>query len=186
MPVAKTSKDTKDTKKPESKTAAAKAAAKEQSALFEKAMAAFHKRDFAKARELFGEVAGGPSAELNHAAAMHQKMCERRLGAAKAPTSPEEHYTLAVALMNSGDLDKASEHLNKALAGDSKAAHFHYARALCSGMQGDLEACYSHLSKAIEIEPSNRVAARNDADFQSFARQSPLRELLNPERASSA
>lgn len=160
--------------------------AKEQSGIFDKAMAAFHKRDFAKASELFGQVVGGASAELTHSAAMHLRMCERRLNAAKAPVTPEEHYTLAVALINGGELEKASQHLNEALAGDNRAAHFHYARALCSGLQGDLEACYTHLSKAIEIEPSNRVAARNDSDFQSLARQSPLRELLNPERASSA
>jgi hypothetical protein len=181
MAVAKT----RDGKKSEQK-AAVQISAKEQAGIFEKAVAAFHKRDFAKASELFCQVQEGPSPELKHSASMHLKMCERRLLAAKPPSTPEEHYTLAVALLNAGDLDKASEHLNKALAGDGRAAHFHYARALCSGLQGDLGACYTHLSKAIEIEPSNRVAARNDSDFQALARQSPLRELLNPERTSSA
>jgi tetratricopeptide (TPR) repeat protein len=181
MPAARAPKG-----KTDAKPAAAKISAKEQSALFDKAMAAFHKKDFAKAQDLFVQVAEGPSSEMSHAALMHQKMCERRLGAAKPPSSPEEHYTLAVALINRGELDKAGEHLKQALAADDRAAHFHYAQALCSGLQGDLEACYTHLSRAIELEPTNRVAARNDSDFQALSRQSPIKELLHPERASSA
>jgi hypothetical protein len=38
--------------------------------------------------------------------------------------------------------------------------------------------------RAIEIEPANRIAARNDSDFQSLARQSPIKELLHVEKAS--
>ena len=65
--------------------------AKEQTLAFEKATAMFHKRDFARARDLFAEAAGGPGVELAHSALMYKNMCERRLGGGPAQAkSPEE------------------------------------------------------------------------------------------------
>jgi tetratricopeptide (TPR) repeat protein len=183
MPNARTSKGTKP---PEMKSGSPKPDTREQAERFEKAMALFHKRDFAKARELFAQIAAGPNSEWMHAARMHERMCERRLEGAKPPKSAEDHYTLGVALLNLGALDRAEEHLRKGVQANDRGDHLHYALALCLGLRGDLEGCYRHLSRAIEIAPQNRIAARNDGDFQALAKQSPLRELLNAERGVSA
>ena len=39
------------------------------------------------------------------------------------------------------------------------------------------------LKRAIEIQPRNRIAARQDADFAGIANQSPLDRLLYPEKS---
>lgn len=157
--------------------------AKDQAAVFEKATAAFHRKDFTEARALFAEAAQGPSSELAHSAQMYKKMCERRMGEHVAEVkSPEELYTLGVSLLNRGDLDGAQSALEKALQRSPDTDHYHYALALCAGQRGDLALAATHLRRAIELQPSNRIAALNDADFHAISQHASIRELLNGER----
>lgn len=154
--------------------------AKEQSAAFDKAMALFQKRDFARARELFAQAQAGPQVELAHSAQMYARMCERRLGQGTATLkSPEDYYTLGVTLFNRGDLEGAESALRKALELAPRADHVHYAMALCAGHRGNIQAAASHLQRAIELQPSNRIAARNDAEFHTIAQHAAIRDLLN-------
>lgn len=151
--------------------------------MFERATAAFQKQDFGEARKLFSLAAAGPAVELAHAAQMYMRMCERRLGSGDADVkSPEQLYTLGVSLLNQGDYDGAAAALEAALQKQPDADHFHYALALCKGQHGDLAAAAGHLRRAIELQPSNRIAARNDADFHAIAQHAPIRELLSGER----
>jgi tetratricopeptide (TPR) repeat protein len=157
--------------------------AKEQVLVFEKATAAFHKKDFAHARSLFAQAAAGPAAELAHSAQMYVKMCERRMGEGAAQAqSPEELYTLGISLLNRGDVEGAQAALEKALQKRPDTDHYHYALALCAGQKGDMASAASHLRRAIELQPSNRIAALNDADFHAIAQHASIRELLNGER----
>jgi tetratricopeptide (TPR) repeat protein len=183
------SKATVTTLKQETKSPAKAAAAdpaRDQTAAFEKATAAFHKGVFARAKELFQEAAAGPSAELAHSAQMYVKMCERRMGeGATAVKSADDLYTLGVSLLNRGDLDGAVAALEKALHQKPNADHCHYALALCAGQRGDPAGAANHLRRAIEIQPSNRIAALNDAEFHSIAQHAVIRELLNGERSNA-
>ena len=156
---------------------------KEQVRLFGEAMGRFQKRDFAGARELFAKAATGPDAATAHSSSMHMNMCDRRTVKTEAPKTAEEQYVLGVTAINAGSLDAASQHLANALRGHDNVDHYHYAMALCQGLKGDLDACRQHLARAIELAPANRIAARNDSDFQSLARQSPIKELLHVEKA---
>jgi tetratricopeptide (TPR) repeat protein len=155
---------------------------KEQARLFDEAKAKFLKRDFAGAREVFRKATTGPDVALAHAAAMHVNMCDRRLNQPAAPTTPEEHYTAGVAALNGGSLVEAERLLTHALKSNDQAGHYHYALALCLGLKGDLDGCHRHLARAIDLEPDNRITARNDSDFQMLARQSPIKELLHAEK----
>jgi len=149
-------------------------------------MALFHKRDFAKARELFEKAASGPAVEMAHAAQMRIRICDSRLAdSGPALKTLEDHYNYGITLMNRGDLATAQNHLKKAVSGNAKADHFHYAMALCSGLMGDIGASAAHLRKAIELSPGNRIAALNDAEFKSLVSHPALREILYPERGAT-
>lgn len=155
--------------------------------LFAQATKLFHERNFAAAAPLFARAAEGPAQEIAHTARTHLKMCERRLEQdAAGPRTPEDQYAVGVALINRGDYAGAAAQLQLALRGDPGADHFHYAYALCAGLRGDLALSAQHLQRAIELQPGNRIAARNDADWAGLARQSPIREILHPERGNSA
>jgi len=157
-----------------------------QKEAFEAAAALFHTGQFQPAQELFRQAAQGPNREMAHTALLHARMCERRLAAVElTPRSAEEHYNIAVALINQRRLEPAERHLRQALAQTPDSDHLYYVLSLCYGLGGDLAGAYDHLKRAIELRPQNRIAARNDPDFAEIGRQPPLAELLYPERADS-
>lgn len=160
--------------------------AQEQAAVFDKAAQLFQRKDFARAKELFLAASGGPAAELSHAAQMHIRMCERRMGdGAAAVRSPDELYTLGISMLNRGDYAGAKASLEKALGQKPDADYLHYALALCTGQGGDPAAAASHLKRAIELQPANRIAALNDAEFHALCQHAAIREVLNGERNSA-
>jgi tetratricopeptide (TPR) repeat protein len=172
---------------PVSRTAAGKTASvnrggisgPSQPSMFEKAMEHFHARNFAEALQLFEAAACGPSPGIAHAARLHLRMCEQRLGQpANLPISADDHYNLAVALINRRELPEARVHLEVALKMTPQGDHLHYAMSLLSGLEGDYAASARSLGHAIELEARNRSAARNDPDFREILRHAELRAVL--------
>lgn len=146
-------------------------------------MRLFHTRNFRGARDLFRNATQGADRGIAHRAELHVRMCERRL---EEPVlvlrTAEEHYNYAVTMINTRNLDVARQHLMSALAQEPRADHVYYALALCDGLSGDLQGAYENLKRAIDLQPSNRISARQDTDFASIANQPPLDRLLFPER----
>jgi tetratricopeptide (TPR) repeat protein len=164
-------------------TALPGADAREQRQTFDRAIALFQVREYAGARDLFEAAAGGPLREVAHSARLHVQMCARRIETSEpAFGTPEEHYNYAITLINARKLPQAEKHLREALAQVPAADHIHYALALCRGLSGDIHAAHAHLRRAIELHGRNRIAARNDPDFATIARLSPVYELLYPEK----
>lgn len=150
-----------------------------QAQLFERAVAAFHRRNYSDAIALFQRAASGENREMAHSARQHADMCQRQLLAAAAvPRTAEELYNYAIALINDRKLTDAEKYLRQALIESPNGDHLLYALALCRGLSGDLEQAYNHLKRAIDIDARNRVTARNDPDFSEIGQTSPLAELL--------
>jgi Tfp pilus assembly protein PilF len=99
-----------------------------------------------------------------------------------ALSSAEEHYNYGITLINSRNLADARKYLEKGLQIDPGADHIHYALAIAQALSGDLHAAHDSLRRAIELEPRNRLAARQDADLASLANQPLFSALLFPER----
>lgn len=157
-----------------------------QTHCFDEAMRAFHAGHYSQAMQRFEEAAKGPLREIAHSARLHARMCERRIARpALSLKTPDEHYDYAVTLINQRQLEQAEKHLLLAIAQSPKGDHLYYALALCRGLGGDLEGAYANLKRAIELQPRNRVTARNDPDFADIGQLPPLGELLYPERAPS-
>lgn len=177
-----------ETAVPSSSGAAAQPARqRDQLASFEAAVRLFNSRSYQEARELFRAAVAGPHLGISHKAEQHIRMCEQRLQKTVVTLStPEEHYDYAIALINSRELETAQQHLEQALAQDSGADHVYYALALCRGLSGDLQGAYENLKRAIDLQPRNRITARQDADFATIANQPPLDRLLYPEKKGAA
>jgi tetratricopeptide (TPR) repeat protein len=167
-------------------TAAAVARAahsQEQLAAFESAMKLFHARKLKEAREFFVEAMEGPERDVAQRAQLHFAMCERRLEhVSVALESAEDYYNYGVALINARKLSEARLHLERALELQPGADHICYALALSQALTGDLGGAYENLRQAIELEPRNRIIARQDADFAPVANQPPFSTLLYPEK----
>ena len=150
---------------------------------FEAAMKLFHTRDLKQARELFWQAAKGPERDVANRAQLHASMCDRRLEQA-APNlhSAEDYYTYGVAQLNARNVAEARAHLQRALQLAPGADHIYYALALAQALGGDLAGAYENMKRAIELDPRNRIMARQDADFAPLANQPPFDVLLYPER----
>ncbi|MDE3165603.1 MAG: hypothetical protein KGN36_07350 [Acidobacteriota bacterium] len=169
-----------------SRSAAAPARAQtaaDQLAAFESAMKFFHARRFQEAHDLFQRVLEGPECDVANRAGLHAAMCERRLTRETVHlSSPEDQYNYGVALLNARKVEEARACLETALAAAPDADHIHYALALAKALKGDLPGACDHLRRAIELEPRNRMQARQDADFSFVANQPAFQALLYPEK----
>ena len=156
----------------------------DQLEIFESAIKLFHARKFREARERFLAAKHGVDRGIMHKADLHVRMCDRRLEEqALVLRTADEHYDYAITLIHERKLAGARQHLMKALEQQPEADHIFYALALCDGLSGDLQGAYENLRRAIEIQPRNRISARQDADFAGIANQPPLDRLLFPEKA---
>jgi tetratricopeptide (TPR) repeat protein len=154
-----------------------------QLASFEAAMKLFHARQFKEARTLFAKATEGPERDVANRARLHSTMCDHRLQqGAVTFDSAEENYNYGVALINSRKLGEARAHLEKALEIAPASDHIHYALALAQALGGDLANAHANLKRAIELEPRNRMIARQDADFAQVANQPPFDSLIYPEK----
>jgi tetratricopeptide (TPR) repeat protein len=152
---------------------------------FEAAMKLFHTRNMKQARDLFEEAAQGPERDVAQRSRLHIAMCDRRLEHAIVTLrSADDYYTYGIALLNSRKIVEARTHLEQALSLAPEADHIHYAVAAAQALNGDLSGAHEHLKRAIEIEPRNRLHARQDTDFAHLAHQAPFEALLYPEKKS--
>jgi tetratricopeptide (TPR) repeat protein len=150
---------------------------------FEAAMKLFHARKLQEARDLFQIAANGPERDVAQRARLHIAMCDRRLQQTTVSLgSAEELYNYGVALINSRNIGEARLHLERALQMAPGSDHIHYALALAQALSGDVANAHENLKRAIELEPRNRIMARQDADFAPLANQPPFDALLYPEK----
>jgi tetratricopeptide (TPR) repeat protein len=168
--------------------AEARAAAQQaQLKSFEQAVRLFHGRKFSDARDLFVKATTGPNREMAHNAELHVRMCDRRLEKAVVDLkTAEERYNYGIAMINARNLGEAQQHLDAALKQEPQADHILYALALCKCLVGDMEGAYENLKRAIDLDPRNRISARQDADFAAFANHPQMQQLLYPDRTGAA
>ena len=156
---------------------------RKQRSAFEAAMKLFHARQLREARELFVVASGGPERDVAQRSRLHIAMCDRRLEQAPVNLlSAEDYYNYGVALINTRNVTEARVHLEKALDISPDLDHVHYALALALALSGDPVRAYESLRRAIELEPRNRIIARQDQDFAPLAHQPPFDALLYPDK----
>jgi len=158
--------------------------------VFDNAMKLFRKQQFREAKAVFEEATSGPQREISHNAKLHVIMCERRLGKPEVFLDTlDDHYNYAIERLNARDMDVARKHLDCAMQlirqdGNTSTDHLYYALALCAGISGDADTAFENLKHAIELNPVNRMAARQDSDLAPIAQQPRIQQLLYPEKQS--
>ncbi len=154
-----------------------------QLGFFEAAMKLFHARKLREARDLFQKATEGPERDVAQRAQLHMAMCDRRLEQPPVNLrSAEDYYNYGVALMNARNVSGAREHLETALRMAPGSDHIHYALGVAQALAGDFTEAHENLKRAIELEPRNRIIARQDADLAPLANQPPFDALLYPEK----
>jgi Tfp pilus assembly protein PilF len=154
-------------------------AAEAQLKRYEEAYRYFRSQNFAQAKVAFERAVDGPQRELTHNARLHIAMCERRLQSAPLEfATAEENYNYGIARLNARELPGAKRYFEAALALAPNGDHIYYGLALSCGLSGDLQGCYENLKRAIDLQPKNRLIARQDQDFNTIVQHPVFHQLL--------
>ncbi len=151
---------------------------------FEQAVKAFSKKDYAKAGSLFDAIISEypTEREICDRARVYGSICrERDRGEAPRPKEAEDLYYHGVVAANDGHLDEAASLFEQAIKQDPASDKVHYQLAAVCGLRNDSVGAVAHLAKAIELNPSNRVYALNDADFDGLHEDVKFMGLLGKE-----
>ena len=79
-------------------------------------------------------------------------------------------------------LEQAGYHVEIALKMEPRADHVHYAMGVCMALSGDAQGAYDSLKRAIELQPRNRMVARQDSDLEGVSHHPRIFKLLYPEQ----
>jgi tetratricopeptide (TPR) repeat protein len=118
--------------------------------------------------------------EIQAAARANIHACEKKMHdkARAVIRSADDHYHVAVAFLNGGQVDPAISHLQQALKLEPKGGHILYAIAAANALKGNKEQALSFLKQSIHHGPENRFHAAQDSDFAALVEEPAFRELL--------
>jgi tetratricopeptide (TPR) repeat protein len=118
--------------------------------------------------------------EIQAAARANIHACEKKMHdkARAVIRSADDHYHVAVAFLNGGQVDNAMSHLQQALKMEPKGGHILYAIAAVNALKGNKEQALTFLKQSIHHGPENRFHAAQDSDFAALVEEPGFRELL--------
>lgn len=140
--------------------------------------------DYAKAVKAFTRVIADypEEPEIQASAKARLQACEKKLQERSRTVfrTADDHYNVAVALLNRGDVDSALDHLQSALKLAPKADHVLYAMAAANALKGNKDQALSYLKQSIHHRPENRFQAQQDTDFAVLVEEQAFRDLVAP------
>ena len=135
-----------------------------------------------KALAAFEKLLPAAPLELRERCKMYISTCQRQMDKHNLTfLTPEEHYDYAISQLNTGYYEEAREQFSAILAAYPEADYALYGLAILDAITGRTQDCLKSLAQAIELNPTNRLQARADNDFQSMADDPRFTELLYPE-----
>lgn len=150
---------------------------------YEAALDLLRKRNFADAREKFLAIEAGIPDEpvLADRARTWATVCTARLeSSSPAPSNPEDRYSEAVGLLNSGKAREAISLLDAALASTPQEGTYWYARAAAQALLRDAEATAADLRKAIALVPHLRFQAAQEPAFEPVRDEAAFIDVIEP------
>jgi tetratricopeptide (TPR) repeat protein len=138
--------------------------------------------DYGKAVKAFNKVIADypEEPEIQTSARARIQACEKKIQDQKRTVlrSADDHYNVAVAFLNGGQLDSAITHLQSALKLDPKADHILYAMAAANALKGNKDQALSYLKQSIDHRAENRFQAAVDNDFAALSEEQAFKDLV--------
>jgi tetratricopeptide (TPR) repeat protein len=138
--------------------------------------------DYERAIRAFRKIIVDFPDELDIQASVRARMqaCEKKIQerAKSVFKSADDHYHVAVAFMNGGQIEAAIPHLQSGLKLAPKADHILYAMAAAHCLNGNTEQSLLYLKQAIAARPENRFQAAADPDFASLSEEQAFKDLV--------
>lgn len=143
-----------------------------------------YSEDYTKAVKAFNKVIADypEEPEIQASAKARIQACEKKIQEQKRTVlrSADDHYNVAVAFLNGGDLDSAVNHLQSALKLAPKADHILYAMAAANALKGNKDQALTYLKQSIDHRVENRFQAAVDHDFAALSEEQAFKDLVAP------
>ena len=153
-------------------------------ALYEKGVKALQRKNYNAAAATFRQLLAEypEERELHERAQLYLNVCKRQAQPQeKAPRTVDARKLAATVALNRREVDKALSLLKSAASSHSGDDHLQYMLALAHALRADAGASATHLKRAIELNPDNRVQARQEPDFDAIRDDEPILALLAKE-----
>ena len=139
--------------------------------------------DYGKAVKAFNKVIADypEEPEIQDSAKARIQACEKKLQERTRTVirSADDHYNVAVAFLNGGQLDSAVTHLQSALKLAPKADHILYAIAAANALKGNKDQALVYLKQSIDHRAENRFQAAVDPDFAALCEEQSFKDLVS-------
>jgi len=153
-------------------------------AALESGIKLMYAEDYDRAIKAFNKVISDypeePEIQASVRARIHSCRMKLQERARTVLRSPDDHYNVAVAFLNGGQLDPAISHLQSALKLAPKADHILYAMAAANALKGNKDQALLYLKHSIDHRPENRFQAAVDHDFASLSEEQAFKDLVAP------
>jgi tetratricopeptide (TPR) repeat protein len=149
---------------------------------YERGVAVLQQRRFGEAATLFQAIieAYPEEKELHERALVYLTVCRRQAVPLDAtPKTFDERLYAATLAINAGAYDDGLAKL-EALAGERPDNdHVQFMLAVAHALRGDPAKAWPPLERAIDLNPENRLLARQDADLESLRREPEFRQIVD-------
>ena len=150
-------------------------------ALYEKGLKALQRKHYDGAATAFRQVLKQfpEERELHERARLYLNVCERETGPrVRKPRSVDERILAATLALNRRNVDEALSLLQSTASSHRKHDHLQYMLALAHALRNDVETAAGHLAQAIALNPSNRLQAKQEPDFDSIRGTKPFLDAI--------
>ena len=150
-------------------------------ALYERGLKALQRKNYEGAATAFRQVLERfpEEQELHERARLYLNVCEREAGPrATTPQSVDERILAATLALNRRDVDEALSLLRSTASSHPKHDHIQYMLALAHALRDDVQTAADYLTKAIALNPSNRLQAQQEPDFDSIRGTRPFLDAI--------
>jgi tetratricopeptide (TPR) repeat protein len=148
--------------------------------LYEVGLEALQGRRLGAAAEAFWQVLEKfpDERELHDRARLCLRVCERQSEPPPPPpqTLEERIYAATVAL-NAGAQETALKHLESAAAEAPDHDHVRYMLAVAHALRGQTSEALDQLRRAVELNPENRMLARQEPDFEPLRNEEAFKQV---------
>ena len=117
--------------------------------------------------------------ELHERGRLYLQICERETEPPQSsPHTPEERLYAATLALNAGRYGDALDQLHRVAAEDQNNDHVEYMLAVAYALRREPGPAVAHVRRAIELNPENRLLARQEADFDTIRDDQDLKQVL--------
>lgn len=153
---------------------------------YEKALQAFHKKNFAKAGEAFKAIIEAYRDSEFYSVLEIQTRAKVYMSIAQAQAQPvklklesaQDHLWEGVFQLNAGNVDKALEHLLEAEKGNYRDAYLYYLMAAAHLRKEDAASSLRCIEKCLKKDPGYKVIVYNEPDFEPLQQNPDFIKLV--------